>query len=171
VVFRFLTVQTADGQDLPLRRVPEKNRKGKEIEVHERSSIPGQIMRVVGADKGKEYEAYLDGSFTVSTSDAIVGAPAVTPAAPVPVAPPAPAEPVPALETTAATSSVDFDSTPDGAEIVVDGNVLGNTHSTLHLNPGRHDIEIKMAGYRTWTRRMVVDPESHQSVRVTLIPQ
>jgi hypothetical protein len=77
---------------------------------------------------------------------------------------------MPAMDV-AATSSVEFDSTPDGADIVVDGNLLGNTHSTLHLTVGRHDIEIRMAGYRTWTRRMVVDSESHQSVRVTLVKQ
>jgi hypothetical protein len=180
VVFRFLTVRAADRQDLPLRMQPGNTRKGKETEVHERAVIPGQITRVVGADKGKEYDVYIDGSFTVNTSDAILVAPEVSPAASavpqpsapvaVPMAPAAPSTPLAATDM-AATSSVEFDSTPDGADIVIDGNLLGNTHSTLHLTPGRHDIEIRMAGYRPWSQRMVVDPESHQSVRVTLIPQ
>lgn len=185
VVFEFTTVTAADRQDLPLRLQPEKPRKGKaKEEVHEKSAIPGQIMRVVGADKGKEYQAYVDGSFTVNASNVIAVAPETAPtspeAAPVaaqpsaplaPVAAPvAPTSPLPATDITA-TSSVEFDSTPDGADIVIDGNLLGNTHSTLHLTPGHHDLEIRMAGYHTWTRRMVVDPESHQSVRVTLIPQ
>lgn len=182
VVFEFSTVRAADKQELPLRLQPEKPRKGKaKEEVHERSAIPGQIMRVVGADKGKEYVAYVDGSYTVNTSDTIVvapgAAPSAAPAAAQPSAPVAavvaPATPAAPLATTdmAATSSVEFDSTPDGADIIIDGNLLGNTHSTLHLTVGHHDLEIRMAGYRTWSRRMVVDPESHQSVRVTLIPQ
>jgi hypothetical protein len=182
VVFQFLTVRAVDKQELPLRRMPERPRKAssKDSEVHEKSAIAGQIMRVVGADKGKEYEVYVNGAFTVTTSDVIAVAPTAAPAAPAaaqpsapvatPVAAPAPATPMPAMDV-AATSSVEFDSTPDGADIVVDGNLLGNTHSTLHLTVGRHDIEIRMAGYRTWTRRMVVDSESHQSVRVTLVKQ
>jgi hypothetical protein len=180
VVFQFLTVRAVDKQELPLRRQPEKPRKesSKDSEVHEKSAIPGQIMRVVGADKGKEYEVYVNGSFTVDTSDVIAAAPAAAPvvaqpSAPVaaPAAPPAPALPAAATEVALTTSSVEFDSTPDGADIVIDGSLQGNTHSTLHLTPGHHDIEIRMAGYRTWSRRMVVDPESHQSVRALLIKQ
>jgi hypothetical protein len=182
VVFQFLTVRAVDKQELPLRRIPERPRKAssKDTEVHEKSPIAGQIMRVVGADKGKEYQVYVNGAFTVTTSDTIVVAPAASPEAPPaaqpsapvpsPAAPPVPATPMATLNV-AATSSVEFDSTPDGADIVVDGNLLGNTHSTLHLTLGRHDIEIRMAGYHTWSRRMVVDPESHQSVRVTLVKQ
>jgi hypothetical protein len=68
-------------------------------------------------------------------------------------------------------SSVAFDSTPDGAEIVIDGNLVGNTPSTLRLTPGHHSIDLRMAGYRTWSRVMVVDPESHPSVRAILIKQ
>jgi hypothetical protein len=136
-------------------------------------------MRVVGADKGKEYQAYVDGSFTVNAAEATAAAPAVTPAAPAspqpsapvptPAAPPTPASPLAASEVV--PSSVEFASTPDGADIVIDGNLVGNTPSTLRLTPGHHTIEIRMAGYRTWSRNMVVDPESHPSVRATLVPQ
>jgi hypothetical protein len=179
VIFQFSTVRAADKQDLPLRPRPEKTKKGSEQEVHEKSPIPGQISRVVGADKGKEYEAYVDGSFTINSSDAIAVAPPVAPAAPAPAqpsapvaaAPPAPASPLAATEEALAPSSVEFGSTPDGAEIVIDGNMVGNTPSTLRLTPGHHSIEIRMAGYRTWSRNMVVDPESHPSVRATLIKQ
>jgi hypothetical protein len=181
VVFQFLTVSAVDKQELPLRRQPEKPHKGgnsKDNEVHEKSAIAGQIMRVVGADKGKGYEVYVNGSFTVETSNVIAVAPAAAPAvaqpsAPVaaPVASPAPALPVVATDVAAESSSVEFDSTPDGADIVIDGNVVGNTPSTLRLTPGHHAIEVRMAGYRTWSRTMVVDPASHPSVRATLIKQ
>jgi hypothetical protein len=181
VVFQFLTVRAADKQDLPLRLRPEKSRKGndKDNEIHERSPIPGQITRVVGADKGKEYQAYVDGSFTINASDAIAAAPSTAapapaqPSAPVaaPAAPAAPASPMAATDVAMAPSSVEFGSAPDGADIVIDGNLVGNTPSTLRLAPGHHSIEIRMAGYRTWSRIMVVDPESHPSVRATLIKQ
>jgi len=185
VDFRFTTVRAVDGQMLPLRLQPEKPRKGgsRMDEVRERSEVPGQIARVVGADKGKEYEAYIDGAFTVKTSDAVVMTPGEAPEAPAaapasapaaaPVAAPAaaPAAPLAATDMATATSSVEFDSTPDGADILIDGNLVGNCHSTLHLTPGHHTIELRLAGYRTWSRTMVVDPESHQSVRATLVPQ
>jgi hypothetical protein len=179
VVFQFSTVTAADRQELPLRLEPEKQRKGKakDDEVHEKSPIPGQISRVVGADKGKEYEAYVDGSFMVKTSDVIAASPAspvaTQPSTSTPTssasAPVAPAPPAP--EQALGDSSVQFDSAPDGAEIVIDGNLVGNTPSSLRMTPGRHTIEIRLAGYRTWTRTMIVDPESHPSVRGTLIPQ
>jgi len=181
VIFRYSTVRAVDRQDLPLRPRPEKSKKGGEEEVHERSEIPGQITRIVGADKGKEYDAYVDGSFTVDASDAIVGASVAAPATPAPAqpsapaaapaAPPTPASALAATDEGLAPSSVEFGSTPDGAEIVIDGNMVGNTPSTLRLTPGHHSIEIRMAGYRTWSRNMVVDPESHPSVRATLIKQ
>jgi hypothetical protein len=178
VVFQFLTVRAADRQDLPRRGRPETTRKGKDDEVHERSSIPGQITRVVGAEKGKEYNVYINGPFTVSTSDAISAAPAASPAAPQPSAPvttpagpPAPASALAGGDAPVATSSVEFDTTPDGAEIVIDGTLVGNTPSTLRLTPGHHAIELRMAGYRAWSRIMVVDPESHPSVRATLVKQ
>jgi len=179
VTFQFSTVSAVDHQDLPLRTKPEKTKKGKEELIHERSVIPGQITHVVGADKGKEYEAYIDGSFSVHASDAIAvtpaPAPAAAPAAPeaAPTSAPAvtPATPLAPPDVGLAPSSVQFGSTPDGAEIVIDGNVVGNTPSTLRLTPGHHNIEIRMAGYRTWSRIMVVDPESHPSVRAILVNQ
>jgi hypothetical protein len=180
VAFQFTTVSAADQQDLPLRSHSERTKKGKEEAVHERSIIPGQISRVVGADKGKQYEAYVDGSFSINASDTIAVTPAVAPAAPAATTPRAPeaatAAPPPssslaAADLALAPSSVEFESTPDGAEIVIDGNVVGRTPSTLRLTPGHHAIEIRMAGYRTWSRTMVVDPESHPSVRATLIKQ
>jgi hypothetical protein len=179
VIFKFVSVQAADRQDLPLRTQSSKAGKGKGEDIHERSPIPGQISRVVGADKGKEYTAYIDGSFSVRTSDTIgaapaapVATPASTPAA-APTAPAVAASPLAAsdMAMTAEPSSVDFASTPDGADIVIDGNMVGNTPSTLRLTPGHHAIEIRMAGYRTWSRNMVVDPESHPSVRATLVKQ
>jgi hypothetical protein len=57
----------------------------------------------------------------------------------------------------AATGGVSFDVTPDTAEVVVDGSVVGTAGSfgprnqPLGLAPGRHRVEIRAPGYRTMT--------------------
>ncbi len=45
-------------------------------------------------------------------------------------------------------------STPDGADIEVDGNFVGSTPSALELAPGDHTVAVKKSGYRTWQRKM-----------------
>jgi len=172
VVFQFSTVRAVDNQELPLRIGPTKSRNPKpnENQVAERSPIPGYPSRLIGAEKGKEYKAYTEGAFVINAADAIATPPA-TPVAAAPAAPPsapvmAPAAPGAGLASEPA--AVEFSSTPDGADILIDGAFVGNTPSTLRVTPGRHAIEIRMAGYHAWTRTMVVDPESHPSVRATL---
>jgi hypothetical protein len=68
-------------------------------------------------------------------------------------------------------ASVEFNSEPKGADILIDGTFVGNTPSTLRMTPGRHNLEIRLTGYRSWTRTMVVDPESHPAVRATLVKE
>jgi hypothetical protein len=178
VVFQFTTVRAVDNQELPLRLQPVKSRKPKasENEVRERSPIPGYPSRLIGAEKGKEYKAYTEGAFVINAADTIVTPPAA-PAVATPATPPAgPAAPVAAPAAVALglapePASVEFNSTPDGADILIDGAFVGNTPSTLRVTPGHHAIEIRMAGYHSWTRTMVVDPGSHPSVRATLAKQ
>jgi hypothetical protein len=175
VVFQFITVHAVDNQELPLRLQPTKSRNPKpsENEIAERSPIPGYPSRLIGAEKGKEYKAYTEGSFVISAADTIA-TPTMAPAVATPAAPAAaPAAPVtapaaPALGLAPEPASVEFSSVPDGADILIDGTFVGNTPSTLRVTPGHHAIEIRMAGYHSWTRTMVVDPESHPSVRATL---
>jgi hypothetical protein len=183
VVFEFTTVRAVDNQEIPLRIVPTKSRKSKssENEVSERAPIPGYPSRLIGAEKGKDYVVFTDAPATINASETIVAAP-VTPAAAHPAQPttaepaggnPAAAPttgPTPAI-TAPEPASVEFSSTPDGADIIIDGTFVGNTPSTLRVVPGHHSIEIRMAGYRSWTRTMVVDPESHPSVRATLMKE
>lgn len=47
-------------------------------------------------------------------------------------------------------------STPDGADIEIDGNFMGNTPSSLQLQPGDHLIAVKKVGYKAWERKMKV---------------
>ncbi len=47
-------------------------------------------------------------------------------------------------------------STPDGADIVVDGKFVGNTPSAIHLEPGDYTVAVKKDGYSTWERKVTV---------------
>jgi hypothetical protein len=66
---------------------------------------------------------------------------------------------------------VDFNSNPPGADILIDDKVVGNTPSTLHVDAGRHLIQLRMGGYRSWTRTMRVEPGSSPFIRATLEKQ
>lgn len=45
-------------------------------------------------------------------------------------------------------------STPDGADIEVDGSFVGNTPSAMELTAGDHEIVIKKKGYKAWSRKV-----------------
>jgi hypothetical protein len=47
-------------------------------------------------------------------------------------------------------------STPDGADIEIDGNFMGSTPSSLQLQPGDHLVAVKKTGYKAWERKMKV---------------
>ena len=159
VAFRIINVRSVDYQEINLRLVSQKSQKPAptDYEVEERSVIPGLAERMVGAEQGREYTAYTDGDVRVKVADA-----PPTPAAP-PVVAPAP----PAVEP-AEPALVNFNSEPPDATIVIDGNPAGQSPATLLLAPGRHVIELRLAGYRPWTRSMMVTPGSHPSIRATL---
>ena len=177
VTFQFMSVRSVDSQDIPLRARPDKHKKAesKENETEANDPLPGYTDRVIGAEKGKEYAAYVDVSATVNVPDTPVVAPPITPVAPAaqppsspqPAPTPAPANPLMPEE----PASVDFNSNPPGADILIDGNVVGNTPSTLHVDAGRHVIQLRIGGYRSWTRTMVVEPGSSPSIRATLEKQ
>jgi hypothetical protein len=54
----------------------------------------------------------------------------------------------------AAVSKLSISSTPDGAEIEIDGEFMGNTPSLLNLNPGEHSIAVRNTGYKSWEKHI-----------------
>jgi hypothetical protein len=64
----------------------------------------------------------------------------------------------------AAASGLTIDASVANCDIDVDGSFVGNTPSTLNLAPGNHDIVVKKAGYKDWTRSMNV---SSGAIRVS----
>jgi hypothetical protein len=51
---------------------------------------------------------------------------------------------------------VEVSSTPDDAEIEVDGNFVGNTVSTIGIGPGQHKLVVKKNGYKPWEKTLTV---------------
>ena len=59
-------------------------------------------------------------------------------------------------------------STPDGADITIDGKYVGSTPSKLKLEPGSHTILIEQAGYAPWQRTVTVTSGEDITVNSTL---
>jgi hypothetical protein len=159
VFFRLVAVRAADSQEIALRVMPTKPRKvdASDNLVEINTPIPGLRERMIGAEKGKDVAGYTD-------ADALVDVPEPPPET---KARPAVQTPPP-IVLPPEDAYVDFNSNPVGADILINGTPRGSTPLRLQLPPGRHVIEIRLAGYRTWTRNMVVDPGSKPSVRATL---
>jgi len=71
-------------------------------------------------------------------------------------------------EADAAIGTVSLTTTPDGAEVYVDGQFYGNSPATLKLKPGKHTIGVKLSGYKDWSREMSTDSGSESHLTATL---
>jgi len=80
--------------------------------------------------------------------------PAASPAQPSAATQAAPV--IPIQDSASSEVSMSVDSTPQGADIEVDGAFVGNTPSTVSLAPGGHNISVKKKGFADWTRKMSV---------------
>ena len=61
-------------------------------------------------------------------------------------------------------------STPDGAQIYVDGKLLSATNTTTNLEPGTYQIEIKKDGFQAWKKSLVLQAEIVTRASATLFP-
>ena len=115
----------------------------------------------VNIPKGTQFNAYVDGDREVKLGSQAPAAPA----APVVAAQPARTS-APAAEEELTTAVLK--STPDGADITVDGKYVGSTPSTVRLAPGDHTITIEKSGFRAWQRTMTVNPGGIVTIDATL---
>lgn len=67
-----------------------------------------------------------------------------------------------------ATGTVDVSSTPAGADVLVDGQFVGNCPATLKLQPGKHAIIVKMSGFKDWSRQITVESGSQVQLNAIL---
>ena len=100
-------------------------------------------------------------------------APAEAPILPVPVAP-AIAPPKVAAKTAQPSSAVEdpatlfVSSSPESAEVYVDGTFVGNAPATLKLAAGKHTIRVTQANYQDWSREIAVQASSEPRVVAVL---
>ena len=50
-------------------------------------------------------------------------------------------------------------SDPEGASVIVNGELKSATDTTLSLAPGTYDVEIKKEGFLSWKKRLVIEKE------------
>lgn len=61
-------------------------------------------------------------------------------------------------------------STPDGAQVLVDGNLAGATNSTINFPPGEYLVEIKKDGYLPWQKNLIIEKELVTQTNARLFP-
>jgi hypothetical protein len=134
-------------------------------------------------DKGKTRKQFYTLVGNGKAGPPVAAAAVATPPAPA-AAPPRQSSPVvaPASPTTAAAEQVsphkvsekvkcNFNSTPSGAEITVDGNYLGSTPSEIPLSTGTHVVIVSMPGFTQWKRELTVLPGAELTVAAVLQKQ
>ena len=121
--------------------------------------------------KGAEVTAYVNGdvrletkNFHAKTDQSAQSAadPQSAPAQSEPTASPAAGAAVPA------TGTLEVHSTPEGAEVYVDGAFIGNAPATLKLAPGQHTIRVAQSGYKEWSREVAVQAGSDAHLSASL---
>jgi hypothetical protein len=64
--------------------------------------------------------------------------------------------------------SVSVSSAPDGADVYVDDNFVGNSPAVLKLSPGKHTVKVSQDGYKAWTKDISVFADSEVNLKATL---
>ncbi len=108
----------------------------------------------VGAQRGTEYVAYLAAAAEINVT---------------PPPPPAPAVVAPPVKAAPALVTVQFFSDPMGADIIIDGEYVGNTPSILKVTAEKHRLEFQYAGYSTLAQTLDLSSSTAlRTVQVTL---
>jgi formylglycine-generating enzyme required for sulfatase activity len=63
---------------------------------------------------------------------------------------------------------VRVESTPTGADVVVDGETVGTTAQTFRLTALPHTIEVRKSGYATFTASVVPEPDMLETIHAVL---
>jgi PEGA domain-containing protein len=59
-------------------------------------------------------------------------------------------------------------SVPDGAEVYVDDDLVGNAPATLKLPAGKHTVKVSQQGYKPWTKQVTVYAGSETNLKASL---
>jgi hypothetical protein len=80
--------------------------------------------------------------------------PPALPQAPAPEAPTAPTQVQAQTPDAAATTQLTFISTPDGADVELDGAFVGSAPSTIAVANGDHTVRITKKGYQPYEKKL-----------------
>jgi PEGA domain-containing protein len=53
-------------------------------------------------------------------------------------------------------AQLEVSSTPDAADIEIDGKFVGSTPSSVGVTPGEHDLIVKKSGFKPWEKKIAV---------------
>jgi hypothetical protein len=187
------SVQVADGEKAALRAVKESQGGG-----HTGIMAGGMVatslivwpaapvfLLMHGKDvtipKGTEVTAYVSGDMKldlakfqpvplVSATPPVPAAPEIPPASPAAAPNAAPTDVPRVSPDQAAGAQLEVSSTPDGADIEIDGNFVGSAPSTVGVSAGSHQLSVKKAGFKPWERKITVS-SGHVKIDATLESQ
>jgi formylglycine-generating enzyme required for sulfatase activity len=73
------------------------------------------------------------------------------------------------LERVVTTGSISLSGSPEGAKVYLDGYYSGRLPCTIeHVEPGRHTLKVKIAGYQDWEEKVRVVAGEIQRLEVKL---
>ncbi len=187
------SVQLADGEKVTLRAVKE-SQGGSHTGIMAGGMVATSLIvwpaapvfllmhgKDVTIPKGTEVTAYVSGDVKLDPAK-FQPAPFVPAAPPVPTTqqvPPSspaatpnagPTDTTPVSPDQGATAELEVSSTPDGADIEIDGNFVGSTPSTVGVVAGPHQLSVKKAGFKPWERKITVS-SGHIKIDATLEAQ
>ncbi len=64
--------------------------------------------------------------------------------------------------------TVNVSSNPAGADVMVDGDFVGNSPAALKLSAGKHTVILKISGYTDWSREIIVQAGSEVQLTANL---
>jgi hypothetical protein len=64
--------------------------------------------------------------------------------------------------------TVNVSSNPTGADVLVDGEFVGNAPAALKLSPGKHTVTVKVSGYKDWSKEIAVQSGSEVQLTANL---
>jgi hypothetical protein len=154
-------VKAQDGANIRLRA--SSNRKGED---KTGTVIVGTVLlsplflimrgKDVSIPRGTSVLAYVDGDREIVLSGPVpAGVAAATPA----TGQATPGNPMVAVA---------FTSTPDGADVIVDGKYAASTPSSLQLSAGDYKISIQKSEFKPWERTVTVTAGSNITISATL---
>jgi hypothetical protein len=59
-------------------------------------------------------------------------------------------------------------SVPEGAEVYVDEDLVGNAPATLKLSAGKHTVKVSQPGFKSWTKQIAVYAGSETNLKASL---